>query len=101
MEKSTSGDSPDQSDSQQPVVVKVDAQEIGTLHVTGTTPTGYMQYLLSKFKEAGVPVEGALSLKLAHGVVLRFKRSPPGMFLYIWLPEELWDRMRQAGGLMP
>jgi hypothetical protein len=99
MEKSTSGDLPDQST--KPVVIRVDAQEIGALTVTGTSPVGYMQYLLSRFKAAGVPVEGILSLRLAHGVVLRFKRNPPGAFLYIWLPEELWARMRRAVGLTP
>jgi len=86
----------------QPVVVTMDAQEIGALFAVKTTPYDFMQHLLAKFKAAGAPVEGKLRLAVAHGQVYKMKDdlySKPGTFTYVWLPQPYCDALEAQGGL--
>lgn len=82
-----------------PVIIYVDAQEIGELYVGKASPNKFAQYLLSKFKDTKhVPVEGADILRLAHGQVVKFKEPPEkGTFAYCWLPENYFSLMEKAG----
>ena len=84
-----------------PIAITLNAQEIGALYATHTSPDGFVQYLLTKFKAAGVPVEGAIDLKLAHGKLLKLKTSVRGrgFFDYIWLPENYWHVIQARGGV--
>jgi hypothetical protein len=73
---------------EKPVVIALSAQEIGALHAARTNPDDFRQYLLQKFKAAGVRVEGTLYLRLAYGEIARFrKEAQPGVFHYVFLPE--------------
>ena len=74
-----------------PIVVSLDAQEIGRLYAYSPSPYHFMQELLRKFKAAGAPVEGVLKLRLAHGAVVKVKQQPGQMkmsFDYMWLPAQ-------------
>lgn len=84
-----------------PVVITLDAQEIGALYKANGGPPAFLQYLLNKFKAEGVPVEGVLTKKLAHGKVFKVKQSPrgPGFFDYMWLPDSYVDKINSMGGV--
>jgi hypothetical protein len=85
-----------------PMVVTLDAQEIGALYAARATPWDFNQNLLSKFKAAGAPVEGVLELKLAHGQVYKMKDDllqRPGIFTYAWLSEGYCAALDEAGGV--
>jgi hypothetical protein len=99
MEKSVNGGMvPTDSQFAKPIVVSVDAQELGMLAAMHTSPYGYQQYILAKLKESGAPVEGVLDLRLAHGKLARVKNSimGKGQFDYMWVPDYFWEAMQQA-----
>lgn len=87
---------------EQPILVTLDAQEIGVLTVSGTSPYDFIQYLLAKLKQNGGPVEGVLDYKLAHGRLLRIKESAQGkgFFDYMWLPDSWLAAINELGGLV-
>jgi len=79
-----------QSMEERPIMIALDAQEIGRMWATKTSPTAFNQYLLEKFRAAGAPVEGVLKLTLAHGRLARLKpemNAPQDGFRYMWLPD--------------
>jgi hypothetical protein len=86
-----------------PIVVQIDAQEIGLMYATRTTPYEFAQYLLSKLRAVGGPVEGTLRLSLTHGGLYKMRESPdgPGCFDYTWLPPAWQTAMNEQGGIMP
>ena len=83
---------------EKPIVIAVDAQEIGALHAAKTNPDEFNQFLLQKFKAAGAPVEWSpRGLKFAHGEMARFrKEKQPGVFHYAWLPTDYAVTVREA-----
>lgn len=86
----------------QPVIVTLDAQEIGRLAVEiGANPHAFMQTLLERFKQLGVPVEGMLRLRLACGRIYRMKTSPRGIgfFSYMWCDAQHCAALDSAGGV--
>ena len=90
---------------EKPVVIELDAQEIGALYAARTNPDDFRQYILQKFKAAGVRVEGSLYLRLAYGEIARFRaEQQPGKFHYVFLPEAyayaLRAAQKQAGGIL-
>lgn len=87
---------------EKPILVTLDAQEIGVLTVTKVTPYGFIQYLLAKLKQQGGPVEGVLDLRITHGRMLRIKESAQGkgFFDYLWLPDFWLQAINDMGGLV-
>ena len=84
-----------------PVVVWLDAQDLGVLYSQRTTPNEFNQYLLRKLRDAGAPVEGQAILKLAHGAVAKVKPDPllhEMGFRYIWLSEEYVEVIARHAG---
>lgn len=60
------------------------------LYACNTKPHAFNQLLLAKLKDAGAPVEGTLTLRLAHGKLAKLKDSvleEQVDFTYIWLPD--------------
>jgi hypothetical protein len=91
------------ADLTQPIIIAVDAQDIGRLYANKANPRKYNQFLMELFRQAGAPVEGILDLKFKHGAMARFiKEAKPGVFHYAWLPENwvvnLKTAQKQAGG---
>ncbi len=69
-----------------PVVIELSPEEIAVMYrVQKMGPREFIQELLRRFRAAGVPVEGKLNLKLAHGALARVK-GDVGRFRYMWLP---------------
>ena len=83
-----------------PVVVTLDAQDIGRMYAAGQGPYAFMQELLARMKQHGAPVEGTLRLRLAHGAVVKVKPDPgqqDAFFRYMWLPDEHVQALAVAG----
>jgi hypothetical protein len=83
-----------------PVVLTVDAQDIGRFYANHATPYEYNQYLLSRFKDLGVPIEGMLRHKLVMGAIAKVRPDPgmqDGFVRYIWLPIETMEVLARAG----
>lgn len=74
----------------QPIGIIVGAEQIARAYVGKGGPKAFNQMLLTFFKDAGAPVEGLATLKLAHGKIFKL-RSRPGEFFfrYMWMPLEL------------
>ena len=88
----------------EPVVITLDAQDIGALTMARVTPYEFAQNLLIRFKEAGAPIEGTFHFKALHGAVFKMKDDllkKPGIFTYIWLPQPYVDALNisKDGGL--
>ena len=84
-----------------PVVITLDAQEIGALYAARATPYAFNQHLLEKFKAAGAPVEGVLELKMSHGQVFKMKDdlyNRPGAFTYMWVNDQYAKALSEGGG---
>ena len=74
------------------------AQELGALTAKNAGPRGFKTLLLEKLRAAGVPVDGVLEPKLAHGAVYKVRGTEPAdFFRYIWLPEELDVTLQRFG----
>ncbi len=74
---------------EKPIAVSISTDDIQKLYAAQTSPFMFMQCILAKLKDAGAPVEGALTLKLAHGQVYKMKDNPmkpQEEFQYIWMP---------------
>lgn len=74
-----------------PISVEIATRDIQMLFAMSTNPHTYMQLILAKLKDAGAPVEGTLTLRLAHGKVFKLKDSvleEQPAFTYMWLPEQ-------------
>lgn len=86
---------------EKPIVVTLDAQEIGYLYVGRATPYDYQQYYLRKLKNAGAPIEGLVHLRPSYGVICRVKESiqGPGHFDFMWVPPAWAAAINQSGGL--
>jgi hypothetical protein len=70
-----------------PVAIAVSANDIGKLYHDGASPFVFTQFLLERFKAAGVRVEGSVKMKLASGEVYKVKdQGPSEWFRYVWLP---------------
>jgi hypothetical protein len=84
---------------EEPIMITIDAQEIGVCWKNKLTPTAFNQFLLENFKAAGAPVEGVINLKLARGKVCKMKSHPrgPGFFGYLWLSDEAWSMVDTYG----
>lgn len=84
-----------------PIAVEFNPQEIGIMYAQHYTPEQFNHELLTKLKAAGVPVEGTLKLRLAHGQVykVREEMAGRGKFVYMWLPEAYVHGITQRGGL--
>lgn len=89
------------TDEPTPIAVEFDPQEIGIMYAQHYTPEQFNHELLTKLKAAGVPVEGTLKLRLAHGQVykVREEMAGRGKFVYMWLPEAYVHGISQRGGL--
>lgn len=75
---------------QLPIVIVITAEEIGQMTARQYGPYEYNQYVLSKLKAFGAPVEGILHLRLAHGAIARVKpdaANPQDFFQWMWLAE--------------
>lgn len=73
-----------------PISIEISTRDIQMLYACQTGPSQYMQLILAKLKDAGAPVEGTLTLRLAHGAVCKLKDNPlqeQESFVYVWLPE--------------
>lgn len=89
-------------DAGKPIAVTLNAQEVGAMYAAHITPYQFMQLLLAKFKDAGVPIEGQLEHKLATGKVFKKKDDllrNPGTFVYIWLPDAYVEGLDARGGV--
>lgn len=85
-------------DGPRPIVVRMDAQEIGTFTAMRFGPKDFEQAILLKLRDAGAPMEGDLNLKPAHGLVGKLKGDfSDTFFLYVWVPEAWVDRLRVMG----
>lgn len=87
---------------QQPILITIDAQEIGQLYASKTNPFEFIQYLLAKLKvRAPNLVEGVLTLKLTQGRLLKVKDSIQGRHYsdYLWLHPTWLARLNEMGGL--
>lgn len=76
---------------EKPIAVTISSDDIQRLYAAQTSPFMFMQCILAKLKDAGAPIEGALTLKLAHGQVYKMKTNPmveQDGFQYMWLPEQ-------------
>lgn len=85
-----------------PISVSVSTRDVQMLHACGTGPEQYKQLLLAKLKDAGGPVEGMLTLRLAHGELFKMKDNPleeREEFTYLWLPDAYVAAIAQGGGL--
>ena len=81
-----------------PIVVTIDAQVIGALYASRTSPYEFNQFLMQELKSAGAPIEGTLRLRPSHGKVGRVKTSiEKGHFAYFWISDEHWALIQ--GGL--
>lgn len=70
-----------------PIAIRVSAQDIGRMYAEKYSPYMFNQALLERFKAVGVPVEGALHLRLVDGAIAREKpNGPQDYFQYVWLP---------------
>jgi hypothetical protein len=85
-----------------PMLVTLDANEIGALYAARTTPDGFVQHILEKLK-ARAPwlVEGQLRLRLKYGRIARVKDSAQGkgFFDYLWLSPAYIEKLNEMGGL--
>lgn len=89
-------------DGPKPITVGISTADVAALFACNTDPYQYMQLILAKLKDAGVPVEGTLHLKLAHGKVFKVKTNPlveQSEFKYLWLPEAYVLGLAQMGGV--
>ena len=84
-------------DLSKPILVTVDAQDIGRLYASNTNPSAFRQYLIERLREAGAPVEWSpAGLKFKYGELAKFKReSEPGRFTYAWCPDTWVLRMKE------
>jgi hypothetical protein len=74
-----------------PISFSISTDDIQALYACKTNPDQYNQLLLARLRDCGGPVEGQLTLKLAHGRLAKMKDSPleaQTEFTYIWLPAE-------------
>jgi hypothetical protein len=87
---------------ERPILVTLDANEIGRLYADSTTPDGFVQYILTKLK-ARAPglVEGTLRLRLKYGRIARVKDSVQGkgFFDYLWISPAYIAKLNEMGGL--
>lgn len=73
-----------------PIAVTISTDDVQALFACNTSPFQYNQLLLAKLKDAGGPVEGELTLKLAHGKFFKVKDSifqEQSEFTYLWLSD--------------
>lgn len=85
-----------------PISVSVATRDIQMLYASRTNPEQYGQLLLAKLKDAGGPVEGVVTLRLAHGKLFKLKDSvleEREEFTYLWLPDNYVAAIAQGGGL--
>ncbi len=83
-----------------PISIEVSTNDVQALFACGTSPHTYNQLLLAKLKDAGGPVEGTLTLKLAHGQLFKLKDNPleeKAAFAYLWLPDQYVNAIAQGG----
>jgi len=74
-----------------PISFSISTDDIQALYACKTNPDQYNQLLLAKLRDAGGPVEGMLTLRLAHGKLAKLKDNPMEAqteFVYLWLPDE-------------
>jgi hypothetical protein len=82
----------------QPIGIIVDAEQIARAYMAKGGPKEFNQMLLAFFKDAGAPVEGGLTLRLAHGKIFKLKSKPGEFFFrYMWMPLELCAAYGLAG----
>jgi hypothetical protein len=86
-----------------PISFSVSTDDIQALYACRTNPDQYTQLLLAKLRDCGGPVEGALTLRLAHGKLAKLKDNPleaQNEFVYCWLPDEYVAAIAQGAGGM-
>jgi hypothetical protein len=84
-----------------PISFSISADDIQALYACKTNPDQYTQLLLAKLRDCGGPVEGALTLRLAHGRLAKLKDNPleaQNEFVYCWLPDEYVAAIAQGAG---
>jgi hypothetical protein len=81
-------------------VIVITAEEIGQMTAKRYSPYDYQQYVLSKLRAFGAPIEGTIHLKPAHGAVARVKpnaANPQDFFQWMWLDEHYVAAIASAG----
>jgi hypothetical protein len=79
-----------------PTSIRIPGYDVARLYADHANPYHFAQFLLERFKHAGVPVEGVVGvrLRLNRGKIFKL-RSKPGddSFRYCWLPDEHADAL--------
>ena len=86
-----------------PISFTISTDDIQALYACKTNPDQYTQLLLAKLKDCGGPVEGSLTLRLAHGRLAKLKDNPlepQEDFCYVWLSDEYVAAIAQGAGGM-
>ena len=85
-----------------PVAIVLTPEDIAVMYeVKRYGPNEFNQELLTRFRAAGVPVEGLALLQLSHGKIYKLSTQSTGLgrFVYIWLPEAYVAGLNSLGGV--
>lgn len=85
-----------------PIAVVISGMDVAKLAEANCSVYEYNQLILAKLKDAGAPVEGMISLKMANGSVFKMKTNPmveEQGFTYIWLPPAYVEGINALGGV--